>query len=214
MWRTVVGVVSDVRYRGDRRGAARCLRRRPADRPSGRQRGRPDVGRPARRGVRGPRSCARARSGRPSSTTSRRSTWSSTAPRRRGGSRCGCSCCSPGWRSAWRRSACSAWSRWTSRTARREFAIRMALGAPRPTILLSVLLARRLAGRGRPRARPGRCRGREPRPCAACSSGWRPTMARRTRPCSALVAAAVALAAYLPARRVARIDPQVLLRRP
>ena len=62
--------------------------------------------------VRQPGSSIRRRS----STRSRPWTPSSVVRRPRGGSPCGCSCCSRRWRSVSRRSACSASSRSTSRT--------------------------------------------------------------------------------------------------
>jgi predicted permease len=95
----------------------------------------------------------------------------------------------------------------------REFAIRMALGASRPAILGSVLAR---AGR---RVGLGIVLGLAS--TALTSRAMRgllfsvpPDDGATYGAVLVIVVAAVSLAAYLPARRVASIDPQVLLRRP
>lgn len=95
----------------------------------------------------------------------------------------------------------------------REFAIRMALGASRPDILQSVL------GRAGRRAAVGV--GLRLAAASAASRAMRgllfaigPDDALTYGGVLALVLPVVALAAYLPARHAGRVDPQVLLRRP
>jgi predicted permease len=95
----------------------------------------------------------------------------------------------------------------------REFAIRMALGASRPDILRSVLAR---AGR---RVALGVVLGLAAAVAASRAMGGLlfaigPDDAQTYVGVLALVVIVVTLAAYLPARHAGRVDPQVLLRRP